>query len=58
MCYAFQTKYTVRHILIECTDLAHIRKTIYSANNMKALFQNTDINNVIFLKTVKLYTKI
>ena len=59
MCYACQTKYIVKHILIECTDLAHIRKTFNSVNNMKELFQNTEINNVIsFLKTVKLYTKI
>ena len=47
MCYACQTKYTMKHILIECTDLAHIRKTFYRANNMKELFQNTEINNVI-----------
>ena len=53
MCYACQTKYTVKHILIKCTDLAHIRKTFYSANNMKELFQNTEINNISFLKTAK-----
>ena len=47
MRYACQAKYTVNHILIECTDLVHIRKTFYSANNMKELFQNTEINNVI-----------
>ena len=47
MCYACQTKYTMKHILIKCTNLAHIRKTFYSANNMKELFQNTEINNVI-----------
>ena len=59
MCYACQTKYTVKYILIECIDLANVRKTFYSANNMKELFQNTEINNVIsFLKTVKLNTKI
>ena len=59
MCYAWQTKYTMKHILIECTNLAHIRKTFFSANNMKEQFENTKINNVIsFLKTVKLYTKI
>ena len=46
-CYVCQTKYTVKHILIECTDQAHIRKTFYSANSMKELFQNTEINNVI-----------
>ena len=58
MCYAYQTKYTVKHILIECTNLVHIRKTFYSANNIKELFQNTEINVISFLKTVKLYTKI
>ena len=47
MCYTCQTKYTVKYILIECTDLAHIRKTFYRANNMKELFQKTEINNVI-----------
>ena len=57
--YPVHLKYTMKHILIKCTDLAHIRKTFYSANNMKELFQNTEINNVIsILKTVKLYTKI
>ena len=35
MCYACQTKYTEKPIFIECTDLAHIRKTFNSANNMK-----------------------
>ena len=55
MCYACQTKYTIKQILIKCTDQAHIRKTFYSANNMKELLQNTEINNAIsFLKAVKL----
>ena len=58
MCYACQTKYTIKHILMKSTELAHIRKT-YCANSMKELFQNTEINNMIsFLKAVKLYTKI
>ena len=47
ICYACQTKYIVKHILIECTDLVHIRKTFYSANNMKELLQKIEINNVI-----------
>ena len=52
MCYACQTKYTIKQILIKCTDQAHIRKSFYSANIMKELLQNTEINNVIsFLKT-------
>ena len=56
ICYAGQTKYIVKHILIECTDLVHIRKIFYSANNMKELFQNTEINYDIISKTLKLYT--
>ena len=35
MCYAFQTKYTMKHNLIEYTDLAHLRKTFYCVNYMK-----------------------
>ena len=39
---ACQTEYTVKHILIECTDLAHIRETFYRANDMKELFQKIE----------------
>ena len=59
MCHACQTKYTVKHILIECTNLAHIRETFYSANDKKELFQNIEIKNVIsFLKAINIYKKI
>ena len=37
MCHACQ-----KHILIESTDLAHLRKT-YRVNNMKELFQKTEM---------------
>ena len=59
ICDSWQTKYTMKHFIIECTDQAHIRKTLHGANNMKELFQNIEINNVrSFLKTVNLYTSI
>ena len=38
-CHVCQTKYTVKNILIECNNLAHLRETFYSANDMKELFQ-------------------
>ena len=54
MCHACQTKYTVKHIL--CTDPAHITETFYSANDIKKLFQKTEMNNVMsFLNEVNLY---
>ena len=47
MCHVYTVKYTVKHILIEFPDLAHIRETFYSANDMKNLFQNIEKFNVI-----------
>ena len=39
--------------------LAHIRETFYSANDMKELFQNIEIKNVMsFLKAINIYRKI
>ena len=56
MCHACQTKYTVKYILIEYTDLAHIRGNFYSANEMKQLFHNIEIKNVMsFLKAINIY---
>ena len=43
MCHTFQTKHTVKHILIKCTDQAHIRETFYSSNDMKEVLQNIEI---------------
>ena len=58
-CHECQTKYTVKHILIECINLAHIRETFYSANDMKELFQKIKIKDVmLFLKAINIYKKI
>ena len=57
-CHTCQTKYTVKHILIECTDLARIRETFYSANDMKELFQNIEMKNIMsFLKAINIHSK-
>ena len=47
------------NILIKCTNVADISETFYSANDMKELFQKTEMNNIMsFLKMVNLYRKI
>ena len=38
---------TLKYTVIECIDLANLRKTFYSAKDMKELFQNIEIKNVI-----------
>ena len=60
-CHACQTKYTMKHNLIECTDLTHIKETFYSANNIKELFQSVEIRNkknvMSFLKAINICKK-
>ena len=48
--YIYIYIYIIQYHIIQQYDLY----TFYSANNMKELFRNTEINNM----TVKLYTKI
>ena len=60
MSHACQIKYTVKHILIKCTDLANIKETFYSANDIKELFENMEMgkNVMSFLKMINIYGKI
>ena len=59
MCYACQTVYTIKHVLIECIDLTPTRERFYNASSMKELFKKTEVDAIIsFLKAVNLYGKI
>ena len=45
----------IRHILIECTNLSHIRKIFYKVNSMKELFEKINPKNIVeFLKRIGL----
>ena len=58
-CIPCQEAYTIKHILIHCIDLAPIRKHFYNANNLKELFEENDLINILqFLKATNLYQKI
>ena len=39
MCHPCQPAYMIKHVLIECIDLAPTRERFYSANCMKELFK-------------------
>ena len=50
---------TVKHIIIECTYFTAIRSNYFNACNMKDLFDNVDVNNILsFLKETLIYQKI
>ena len=51
--------YTIRHILIECTNLSHIRKIFYEVDSIKELFEKINPKNVIeFLKRIGLLSRL
>ena len=39
MYYAWQTAYTIKHVLFKCIELATTRETFYNASCMKELFK-------------------
>ena len=55
--HACETEYTVKHVLIESTDMAHIRETFYSANDMKELFQRIEMKNIMSFLKQWIYTE-
>ena len=52
-------QFTVKHILIECSDFEYIRQNYFRATNMQDLFERIPLGRIIgFLKEVNLYDKI
>ena len=58
-CTACQEIYSVRHVLIDCTDLGLIRPRFYSVPDMKTLFDTISVDRIIsFVKEINLFSKI
>ena len=58
-CIACQEPYTVKHILLDCGDLAFIRQRFYRATSLKDLFDRVNAKTILsFLKEVNLYSRI
>ena len=52
-----QTSYTVKHVFIKCGTFTLIRKCFFNANNMKDLFENVNVNDILSFFERKLYQK-
>ena len=51
MCHACQTAYTIKHVFVECIDLAPTREIFYSTSILKELFKKAKVDTIIsFLK--------
>ena len=58
-CFGCDTLFTVRHFLLECGDLSHIRNKYYHVDTIKQLFNDVPIDNVfLFLKEINLFKKL
>ena len=53
------TPFTVKHFLLECTDFAAKRVSCFQANNLRELFKDVPVGNILsFLRQVNLFYKI
>jgi hypothetical protein len=58
-CIPCNSNYLLRHVLIDCVDVADVRQTLYNVNNLYDLFTNVAGDTIVkFLKEINLYTKI
>jgi hypothetical protein len=58
-CIPCNANFSLKHVLIDCVDVADVRQTFYNANSLSDLFTNVAGDTILqFLKEIDLYTKI
>ena len=58
-CGTSQCPLTVKHILVECVDLKHVRNKHFVASSIKDLFDNIEAHKIIdFIKETRFYKQI
>ena len=58
-CFACDSNFTVKHILLECADFTLIRNKHFKANDLQDLFENVNFQSIFaFLREIGLYYKI
>ena len=58
-CHACDNPFTVKHILVECSDFTHIRNKYYTTTDVHTLFREVDSSKITeYLKEIKLFDKI
>ena len=58
-CIPCNSIFSLKHVLIDCVDVADVRQTFYNANSLSNLFTNVAGDTILqYLKEIDLYTKI
>ena len=59
MCHACDSLYTVKHVLVECSDFLQTRNRFYRTTDMFTLFREVNASRIIgYLKELGVYSKI
>ena len=54
-----QCSLTVKHILLECFSLKHVRENYFTCSSLKELFENVDATTIMdFIKEVNFYHRV
>jgi kelch-like protein 2/3 len=57
-CIPCNSIFSLKHVLIDCVDVADVRQTFYNANSLSKLFTNVAGDTILqFVKEINLYTK-
>ena len=52
-CSPCNSSYSLKHVLLDCVDVADIRQTLYNVNNLYDLFRNVAGDTILkFLKEI------
>jgi kelch-like protein 2/3 len=58
-CIPCNSNLSLKHVLIDCVDVADVQQTFYNVNSLSNLFTNVAGDTILqFLKEIDLYTKI
>ena len=58
-CIGCDMPFTVRHFLLDCADFGRERRSLFQVNNLKDLFKDVSVENILsLLKNVNLFNKI
>ena len=58
-CIPCNSNFSLKHVLIDCVDVADVRQTFYNANSLSNSFTNVAGDTILqFIKEINLYTKI
>ena len=59
LCISCNESFTVKHFLIDCIEISHVRRQFFQTNDLRYLFEDVPADNPLtFLKHINILNKI